>query len=140
MRVTLDKTLQKLENLDIIERVDGTCDWVSPVVFVPKANGKDIRLCVDMRRANLAIKRERFPVQTIDEVIQDLNESRIFNKLGLRLGYHQIELHPSSREITTFATHKGLFRYKRLMMGISCAPEIYQKRIQQLIQLAHRGE
>ncbi|MCG8032064.1 MAG: RNA-directed DNA polymerase, partial [Candidatus Thiodiazotropha taylori] len=113
---------------------NGPCDWVSQVVCVPKSNGKDIRLCVDMRRANLAVKRERFPIPTIDKILQDLNQSCIFSKLDLRMGYHQIELHPESREITTFSTHKGLYRYKRLMMGISCAPEMYQKCIQQLIQ------
>ena len=86
-----------------------------------------------MRLANLVVKRERVPIPTIDEILQDLNQSCVFSKLDLRMGYHQIELHPESREIT-FATHKGLYRYKRLMMGINCAPEMYQKCISQLIQ------
>ena len=134
LRDKLEHTLQELEQLDIIEPVNGPCDWVSPIVCVPKANGKDIRICVDMRRANLAVKRERFPIPTIAEILQDLNQSCVFSKLDLRMGYHQIELHQESREITTFATHKGLYRDKCLMMGINCAPEMYQKCIQQLIQ------
>ena len=134
LRDKLEPTLQELEQLDIIEPVSGPCDWVSPIVCVPKAKGKDIRICVDMRRANLAVKRERFPIPTIDEILQDLNQSCVFSKLDLRMGYHQLELHPESREIITFATYKGLYRYKHLMMGINCAPEMYQKCIQQLIQ------
>ena len=49
-------------------------------------------------------------------------------------GYHQIELCEESRSITTFVTHKGLFRYKRLMFGINSAPEKYQQVIQQVLQ------
>ena len=55
-----------------------------------------------------------------------MNQSKIFSKLDVKWAYHQIELDPESSDITTFATHKGLFRYKRLMFGVSCAPEVYQ--------------
>ena len=51
--------------LDITEIVSGPTSWVSPVVVVPKPSG-DIRLCVDMRQANMAVKRERFPIPTTD--------------------------------------------------------------------------
>ena len=119
--------------LDIIEKVSGTSLWVSPVVVVPKPSG-DIRLCVDMRQANMAVKRERLPIPTIDEVLQDLNHSKFFGKLDLTSAYHQIELSPKSRDITTFGTHKGLYRYKRLMFGISCAPEMHQKVLHQALQ------
>ena len=57
----------------------------------------------------------------------DLNGSTVFSKLDLKWGFHQIELEAESREITTFVTHRGLFRYKRLMFGIASAPEKYQK-------------
>ena len=87
-----------------------------------------------MRRANSAIKRERYPVPTVDEVLQDLNNSKFFSKLDLNSAYHQTELDSESRDITTFATHKGLYRYKRLMFGVSCAPEMYQKILQQVLQ------
>ena len=119
--------------LDIIEKVSGTSSWVSPVVVVPKPSG-DIRLCVDMRQANMAVKRERLPIPTIDEVLQDLNHSKFFGKLDLTSAYHQIELSPKSRDITTFGTHKGLYRYKRLMFGISCVPEMHQKVLHQALQ------
>ncbi|XP_033760746.1 uncharacterized protein K02A2.6-like [Pecten maximus] len=86
-----------------------------------------MRLCVDMRQANTAIIRERHPIPTVDEVIHDLNQSTVFNKLDLKWAFHQIELSEASRPITTFVTHKGLYRYKRLMFGISCTPEMYQR-------------
>jgi hypothetical protein len=87
-----------------------------------------------MRRANQAATRERYPIPTVDEVIQDLNQSKVFSKLDIRLAYHQIELTPDSREITAFMTHKGVYRYKRLMFGINCASEMYNKVMNQVFQ------
>ncbi len=86
-----------------------------------------------MRRANEAIIRERHPIPTVDEVLQTVNQSTVFSKIDLKWGYHQLELDEESRKITTFATHCGLFRYKRLMFGINSAPEVYQHVIQQVL-------
>nr|XP_034321902.1 uncharacterized protein K02A2.6-like [Crassostrea gigas] len=85
-----------------------------------------------MRQANAAIIRERHPIPTVDEILYNVNGSEVFSKLDLRSGYHQIELEEPSREITTFVTYKGLYRYKRLMFGISSAPEKYQQVISQV--------
>ena len=63
-------------------------------------------VCVDMRRANEAIIRERHPIPTIEEVLYDLNGATVFSKIHLKWGFHQIEL--DSRAITTFITHRGL--------------------------------
>ena len=129
LRSKVEEKIQELINLDIIEPATGPTPWVNPVVVVPKSEG-DIRLCIDMRRANEAILRERHPIPTVDEILQSLNGSRVFSKLDLRWGYHQLELTPDSREITTFVTHCGLFRYKRLLFGVNSASEQYQHEIQ----------
>ena len=107
--------------------------WVSPLVVVPKANS-DIRICVDMRCANKAVQRERFPMPNIEDIIQQMNGSSVFSRLDLSQSFHQIELDEQSRFITTFVCHKGLYRYKRLMFGINSAPEIHQRIIQQILQ------
>ena len=132
LRDELSQKLKELEELDIIEKTTGPTHWVSPVIVVPKSDG-DIRLCVDMRKANLAVKRKRHPIPTIEELLQEMNQSKILSKLDVKWAYHQIELDPESRNITTFATHEGLFRYKRLMFGVSCAPELYQRTMQQTL-------
>ena len=72
--------VNELLEKDIIEKVEGPTVWLSPVVVAPKPSG-DIRLCVDMRRANEAIIRERLPIPTIDEVLESLNGSGVFSKL-----------------------------------------------------------
>ena len=130
LRSKVQAKVEELLELDVIEKVDGPTSWVNPVCIVPKSDG-EIRLCVG---ANEAVVRESHPILMVDEVLQNMNESAVFSKLDLKWGYHQIELENKSREITTFATHMGLFRYKRLMFGIMSAPELYQHIIQQILQ------
>uniref|UniRef100_A0A669BA80 Gypsy retrotransposon integrase-like protein 1 n=1 Tax=Oreochromis niloticus TaxID=8128 RepID=A0A669BA80_ORENI len=129
LRDAVEKKINELIDMDIIERVEGPTLWVNPVVVLPKKCDKDIRMCLDMRKANEAIIRERYPIPTVDEILQGLNGSAIFTKLDLKWGYHQLELTPESREITTFAVHNGVYRYKRLIFGVSSASEQYQHEI-----------
>ena len=62
-----------------------------------------------------------------------MNGSKVFSKLDLKWGFHQLELSDESRPITTFATHMGMYRYKRLMFDVTSAPEIYQFTIQNVL-------
>ncbi|XP_044574131.1 uncharacterized protein K02A2.6-like [Drosophila ananassae] len=130
-----DKVNAKLEEarkLDIIEPVSGPSSWISPVVIAFKENG-EIRLCLDMRQANRAIRRENYPLPTFETFMTRLRDAKLFSRLDLKDAYHQLELEESSRQITTFITHRGLFRYKRLMFGINAAPEIFQRRLEGLL-------
>ena len=127
MRKKVEDELKRLEELDIIEKVDGPTPWVSPIVVAPKPKNPDeIRICVDMRLPNKAVKRERHITPTIDDIIVELTGAKVFSKLDLNSGYHQVELSPESRYITTFTTHVGLRRYKRLIFSISSAAEKFQ--------------
>ena len=93
-----------------------------------------MRICVDMRQANAAIKRVRHPIPTVEDISLELNGAKYFSKLDLAQAYHQLELHKDSRYITTFSTHVGLFRYKRLNYGTNAAAEIFQYTLQQQLQ------
>ena len=66
-------------------------------------------------------------------LIVDLNGATVFSKIDLNQGYHQFELEKNCRSITTFATHVGLFRYKRLSFGVNSAAEIFQKSIEEVL-------
>ncbi|CAC5385616.1 unnamed protein product [Mytilus coruscus] len=141
LREKLDKKLEELQGFDIIEKVDGPSTWVSPVVVIPKKNS-EIRLCIDMRRANEAVVREQYPIPTVEEILQDLNQSRVYSKLDIKWAFHQIELSQESRDITAFMTHQGLFRYKRLMFGIihGKSEEEHNRNLEQLLcRLLEKG-
>lgn len=127
-----EEEIKKLEEMDVIERVTGPTPWVSPVVIVPKPNGS-IRLCVDMRQPNRAIQRERHLIPTLEDILAEVNESTIFSVIDLNQAYHQVELDEDSRYITTFSTHIGLRRYKRLFFGLNSAAEIFHNALREIL-------
>ena len=134
----MEKKLDELLTCGIIEEVpEGRTSWVSPLVVVPKPDG-DVRIYVDMRRANQSIIRERQPIPTVEEVLQDLNGSRVFSRVDLKWGFHHILLADESRHVTTFVTHRGLYRYTRLMFGVTSAPEKYQQIIRDVLRGSER--
>ena len=116
------KKLEEIEKVDVIERVNQPTSWVNPMVTVEKPNG-DIRICMDMRQANQAVIRERHPIATVQETLQEISGAKLFARLDLNMAFHQRELHEDSRDITTFAGPNGLHRYKRLLFGINMATE-----------------
>ncbi|KAI5718631.1 hypothetical protein M8J77_024284 [Diaphorina citri] len=133
-RKAVEAEIERLEKQGIVEKVSGPTPWVSPVVLVPKASDpKAIRLCVDMRVPNKAIKRERHITPTIDDLVSELSGATVFSKLDLNEGYHQIELDEESRNMTTFSTHIGLRRYTRLNFGTNSAAEKFHDEIRQVL-------
>ena len=102
--------------------------WVSPSVCVPKKN-EDIRLCVDMRKVNIAIIRNYYPTPTLDKILSLVIGAKIFSKLDFAQGYHQIVLDEKSKDIRTFSTPQGLFQYKRLISPAKNAFEGLQKTV-----------
>ncbi len=135
-RKKVEAELARLQSLDIIEPVTCPTSWINPIVAVPKSNDR-IRLSLDMQRDNEAVIRERHVIPKVEHILSELHGAKFFSKKDLREGYHQIELHPDSRDITSFPTHKGLFRYKRLIYGISSAFESFQKQIELVISGCH---
>jgi hypothetical protein len=128
IRKQVEAELDRHEQLYIIDKVDGPTPWVSPIVVAPKPkNPFEIRLCVDMIEPNKVNLRSRHITPTLDDMMLDLNGSKVFSKMDLGNGYHQLELSEDSRNITTFTTHVALRRYTRLSFGVSSAAEIFQK-------------
>ena len=132
LRKKVAEAIQQLEQDDIIEKVPDTqaTPWISPIVTVPKKDGNSVRICVDMRKANKAIQRVRFLIPTMNDVSHDLNGAQYFSKLDLNQAFHQLELKEESRFITTFSTHVGTYRYKRLHYGMNCSSELFQHTLQ----------
>lgn len=126
MEEKVDQKILEMLHSDVIEPAIGPPEWISPMVVVPKGRN-DIRICINMRFPNQAIQREHYPLPMIDTLLNKLRGSVYFSKLDITSAFHHIELHPDSRGITTFMTSRGLMRFKRLMFGINCAPEIFQR-------------
>ena len=108
LRDKFEQEMERLRSLDIIEDATGPTPWVSPLVVVHKPNDK-VRVCLASCAINTAIERERYPMNTIEDLIVELNGAKYFSKIDLYKGYHQLELAEESRYIPTFATHNGLY-------------------------------
>jgi len=139
MRETVEKEIKQMIADNIIEPItSGPTPWLLPALIVPKKDGS-IRIVCDARAANKAIKRFRYPIPTIDDVINDMNGWKIMSLLDVRKAYHQLKLAPKSRYITTFSTHCGIYRYKCMNMGINSAAEIFQYVFQAIILVNLQG-
>ena len=136
LRKQLDKWLDDSLQKEIIEPVsEESTDWVSGLVVAPKPrNPSEMRVCGDYHHANIAIKRERHPIPTVDELMENMAGATKYSKIDLKSGYHQIPLEKHSRSSTTFTTHRGLFRYKRLPFGINSAAEVFQNAVENAIR------
>lgn len=132
LETKVNAKIDELVKLDIIEPVNKPSPWVSPMVPILKSDG-DLRICVDMRCANKAIKREQHPLPTMEQLIPKFRKAKVFSKLDIKNAFYQVEVKEACRHITTFITSKGLFRYKRLMFGISNAPEHFQKILENML-------
>lgn len=87
-----------------------------------------------MRAANKAIKREYFRLPPINEMKAKLHGAKYFSKLDLSNAYYHLELDKDSRELTTFLSEDGMYRFKRLMFGVNCAPEIFQREMTRILK------
>lgn len=86
----VDEQIGQLLEQGIIEKVIGSPSWVSPLVIVPRNHSDDIRICVDMRRANQAVGKENHPLPTFEDFLPQLGNSRYFSKIDIRNAFHQV--------------------------------------------------
>ena len=122
--------LESLIEKSIIARVSEPTNWISSTVVVMKPNGK-IRLCLDPRPLNKALKRNYYPMPVIDDLLPDLCKARVFS---VKNGFWHVQLDDESSKLTTFATPWGRFRWLRMPFGIAPAPEEFQCRLNEAFE------
>lgn len=133
LREQLRKTLEELVQQDILAPVTQPTEWISSMVIVPKKDGK-LRVCLDPKDLNRAIQREHYPLPTIDEIATRLHGAKVFTVLDVRQGFWHVPLDEKSSLLTTFNTPFGRYRWKRMPFGISSAPEVFQRRMHEVIE------
>ena len=102
----IEDEVRKMLEKGVIEK--STSLWASPVVIVPKKNGEK-RFCIDLRKVNLATKRDEHPLPRIDDMLDTFSRSEWFSTLDLASGYWQIEMEEQDKEKTAFITYEGLY-------------------------------
>jgi len=101
--------------------------------FIPKKDGR-LRLCLDPKDLSKAILREHYPLPTIEEVATRLYGAKFFTILDARHGFWHIPLDKASSMLTTFNSLFGRYRWKWLPFGISSAPEVFQRKMHEVIE------
>ena len=120
----MKKKLKRMEEGKIIQVVTEPTERVAPIIPVVKPNGK-IRICVDLKKLNQAVRRERYVILTVDDEIHQVKSSSVFFMLDAASGFWQISLDPETAKLTTFITPFGRYFFTHLQFGISSAPEIF---------------
>lgn len=116
MRPEALKLLRKYEQLNIIERVY-TSEWILPTRFVEKANKKELRLCLDLRRINSVSKTFDYPLPNLFTFQERLRGTKFISKIDLKSGYYLMAIKKESKKYFVFSTMAGLFALNRLPMG-----------------------
>ena len=85
------------------------------------------RFVVDYRQLNNITERDCYPLPRIEETLNRLNGNNYFTKLDLKTGYHQIPIHSSDKDKTTFVTYNGIFRFNVMPQGLKNSPSSFQR-------------
>jgi len=124
--------LQRLKEAGVVEEIQEPTDWCAPMVTVMKKNGS-VRICTDFKQLNKAVKRERYMLPTLEDILHKLRGAKVFSKLDATSGFFQLPLDEESKKMTTFITPYGRYFYTRLPQGITSAPEIFQRTVEEIL-------
>lgn len=130
----LKEELDRLTKEDILIPLaaDERSEWCNSFVCVPKSNGS-VRLCIDPAQLNQAIIRPVHRGKTMQDILPTLAGARYFSILDAKSGFWNLQLDEESSHLTTFSTMYGRFRFCRLPFGLSCAGDLFQRKIDEVL-------
>jgi len=103
---------------------DSHSRYAAPIIFVKKPDAT-LRMCVDYRGLNSITAKDWYPLPYIEDLLDKLHGARVFTKLDLASGYHQVWVHPDDCHKTTFIAPDGFYEYKVIPFGLANAPAMF---------------
>ena len=131
MEESVKQVLERKVKIGVIAPVSKPTKWVSQMVAAKKKDGS-VRMCIDPRDLNKALKRPHHPMRTVEDVVSRMPNATVFSTLDARSGFWQIKLDYESLLLTMFSTPFGRYRFLRMPFGITSASEVFQCAMEEL--------
>ena len=106
--------------------------WTAPAVLVRKKD-QTWRFCVDYRRLNYVTRKDSYPLPRIDNALNEIAGSRLFNSLDLQSGYWQVHLTPEARAKTAFSIGQGLWQFRVLPFRLCNGPATFERLMERML-------
>lgn len=127
------KEIEKMLEDKIIRKVDEPTDWVSSLAYSRRGNGL-LRICLDPKDLNKAIKRCHHRTPTLEEITHKLFGARYYSKLDAKNGFWSVELDEESQLLTCFNSPFGRFCFQRMPFGLVMSQDVFQQRMDQILE------
>ena len=124
--------LKEMEREGHLAKVMQPTDWVNSMVV--SSRGEKIEICLDPADLNKAVKREHYPIPTVEEIVAKIPDATVFTVLDAKSGYLQMKIDYESSLLTTMNTPIGRYRWLKLPFGIKSAPEMYQRAMNEMLE------
>ena len=110
-----------------------TSPWGAPVLFARKRD-KTLQLCIDYRQLNRVTIKNRYPLPRIDDLFDQLRGARVYSKIEIRTGYHQLRVRETDNPKTAFSTRYGHFEFTVMPFGLTNAPAAFMDLMHRIFQ------
>ena len=128
---TVNEEVNKMLELGVIE--PSNAPFSSPIVLIRKKDGS-IRFCIDFRQVNKATVFDAEPMPNIEQIFSKLSKAKYFSKIDLSKGYWQVPLTEQAKDMTSFETSTGLWRFNKMPFGLVCAPSTFCRLMRKVLK------
>ncbi|GFU09303.1 retrovirus-related Pol polyprotein from transposon 17.6 [Trichonephila clavipes] len=122
-RQEVNKQIEEWLNEGIIR--PSSAEYASPIVMVKKKDGSS-RMCIDYRKLNQKLVKDKFPLPIIEDVLDTLQEAKVYSTLDLRNGFFHVDVDEDCRNYTSFVVPDGQFEFNKVPFRLSTSPGVFQ--------------
>ncbi|GFW16315.1 hypothetical protein TNCV_4264801 [Trichonephila clavipes] len=136
-RQEVNKQIEEWLNEGIIR--PSSAEYASPIVMVKKKDGSS-RMCIDYRKLNQKLVKDKFPLPIIEDVLNTLQEAKVYSTLDLRNGFFHVDVDVDCRKYTSFIVPDGQFEFNKVPFGLSTSPGVFQRYVSSIFRdLTRKG-
>ncbi|GFX31026.1 retrovirus-related Pol polyprotein from transposon 17.6 [Trichonephila clavipes] len=136
-RQEVNKQIEEWLNEGIIR--PSFSEYANPIVMVKKKDGSS-RMCIDYRKLNQKLVKDKFPLPIIEDVLDTLQEAKVYSTLDLRNGFFHVDVDEDCRKYTSFIVPDGQFEFNKVPFGLSTSPGVFQRYVSSIFRdLTRKG-